>query len=95
MYRGGWRVPGLGTHPRDYWLNVKGFVRILREIAHLRSDTLLFALVDVPEDHRPLSQRTSTNVNNVNERQCRTLLPHEYLSNIETNEIPQTRKNRL
>jgi hypothetical protein len=59
MYRGGWRVPGLGTHPRDYWLKREGSVRILREVAHLRSDTLLFAQVDVPEDHRPLSERTT------------------------------------
>jgi hypothetical protein len=97
MYRGGWRVPRLGSHPRDYWLNRKRIrlrrseiaaltkpcwisyeltgmdtdiergcescpwlrVRILRQIAHLRSYTLLFALAYVPEDHRIIE---STNV---------------------------------
>jgi hypothetical protein len=37
------------------------WVRILRQIAHLRSHTLLFALTDVPEDRRSLNQRTSAN----------------------------------
>jgi hypothetical protein len=97
MYRSGWGVPRLGSHPRDYGLNRKRIrpafkrsshteqamldklridrnghryrarlrelswlrVRILRQIAHLRSYTLLFALADVPEDHRIIE---STNV---------------------------------
>jgi hypothetical protein len=37
------------------WLRV----RILRQIAHLRSYTLLFALADVPEDYRIIDNERS------------------------------------
>jgi hypothetical protein len=67
------------------WLRV----RILRQIAHLRSYTLLFALADVPEDHRTLSQRTSAIDSERQRMTVRNNTPNEYLSIIiDTNEIP-------